>query len=69
MPDKATADRLIRDKIADGDWRRTHRRNSPSLFVNAATWGLVLTGRLVSTSSEQGLSSALTRLIGKAASR
>ena len=27
----------------------------PSLFVNAATWGLVVTGKLVATNSEQGL--------------
>ncbi len=39
--------------------------NSPSLFVNAATWGLVLTGKLVGTSSEQTLGAALTRLIGR----
>ena len=64
VPDKATADRLIRDKLADGDWR-AHIGNSPSLFVNAATWGLLITGRLVSTSSEQGLSSALTRLVAR----
>lgn len=64
VPDKATADRLIRDKLADGDWR-SHIGNSPSLFVNAATWGLLITGRLVSTSSEEGLSSALTRLVAR----
>jgi len=64
VPDKATADRLIRDKLADGDWR-AHIGNSPSLFVNAATWGLLITGRLVSTSSEQGLSAALTRLVAR----
>ena len=64
IPDAATRDALIRDKIADGDWRR-HLGRSPSLFVNAATWGLLLTGRLVATHSETGLSSSLGRLIGK----
>ncbi len=64
VPDKATADRLIRDKLAHGDWR-SHLGNSPSLFVNAATWGLLVTGRLVSTSSEAGLSSALTKLLSR----
>ena len=64
IPDRATRDALIRDKIAHGDWR-AHLGHSPSLFVNAATWGLVLTGRLTATSSESGLSSALTRLIGR----
>ncbi|MDB5370985.1 MAG: putA [Roseomonas sp.] len=64
IPDRATRDALIRDKISHGDWR-SHLGHSPSLFVNAATWGLVLTGRLTSTSSEAGLSGALTRLIGR----
>jgi RHH-type proline utilization regulon transcriptional repressor/proline dehydrogenase/delta 1-pyrroline-5-carboxylate dehydrogenase len=64
IPDHQTADRLIADKISRGDWRK-HLGESPSLFVNAATWGLLITGKLVSTSSEQGLGSALTRLITK----
>ncbi len=64
IPDRATRDALIRDKIAHGDWY-AHVGQSPSLFVNAATWGLVVTGRLTATASEDGLSSALTRLITK----
>ncbi|WP_390887736.1 trifunctional transcriptional regulator/proline dehydrogenase/L-glutamate gamma-semialdehyde dehydrogenase [Comamonas antarctica] len=64
IPDAATRDALIRDKIAEGDWRR-HLGRSPSLFVNAATWGLLLTGRLVATHSESGLSATLARIIGK----
>ncbi len=64
IPDKATRDALIRDKISRGDWK-SHVGRSPSLFVNAAAWGLVLTGKLTSTSSEKSLSSALTRVIGK----
>lgn len=64
IPDHQTADRLIADKISKGDWRK-HLGESPSLFVNAATWGLLITGKLVSTSSESGLTSALTRLINK----
>ncbi len=64
IPDAATRDALIRDKLSPGDWR-AHIGQSPSLFVNAATWGLVLTGRLVATTSEQGLSAALTRLIAR----
>ncbi|MBI1906247.1 MAG: trifunctional transcriptional regulator/proline dehydrogenase/L-glutamate gamma-semialdehyde dehydrogenase [Rhodocyclales bacterium] len=62
VPDKATADRLIRDKLAHGDWR-SHLGNSPSLFVNAATWGLLVTGRLVATRSAEGLATALTKLL------
>ena len=64
IPDSATADRLIADKISKGDWRK-HLGESPSLFVNAATWGLLITGKLVGTSSEAGLTSALSKLIGK----
>jgi len=64
IPDHQTADRLIADKISKGDWRK-HLGESPSLFVNAATWGLLITGKLVSTNSETGLASALTRLINK----
>ena len=64
IPDSATADRLIADKISKGDWRK-HLGESPSLFVNAATWGLLITGKLVSTSSENRLGSALSKLITK----
>lgn len=64
IPDKKTADRLIADKISKGDWKK-HLGASPSMFVNAATWGLIITGKLVGNSNEKGLVSALTRLIGK----
>jgi RHH-type proline utilization regulon transcriptional repressor/proline dehydrogenase/delta 1-pyrroline-5-carboxylate dehydrogenase len=64
IPDSATADRLIADKISKGDWRR-HLGESPSLFVNAATWGLLVTGKLVATNSEKGLGAAITKLIAK----
>lgn len=64
IPDKGTRDALIRDKISTGNWQ-PHLGNSPSLFVNAATWGLLLTGKLVSTHNETGLTSSLTRIIGK----
>src|SRR6201996_6009260 len=64
IPDRATRDALIRDKISVGNWQ-SHLGQSPSLFVNAATWGLLVTGRLTATQSETGLSAALTRLIGR----
>ncbi len=64
IPDMATRDRLIRDKIADANWR-SHVGQSPSLFVNAATWGLILTGKLVATHAEHGLASALARVLAK----
>ncbi len=64
IPDAATRDALIRDKIAGGDWR-SHLGNSPSLFVNAATWGLLISGAVTSATSEKTLSSALARLIAR----
>ena len=65
IPDNATRDALIRDKIADGDWQ-SHVGGGRSLFVNAATWGLVVTGKLTSTADDRGLSAALTRLVARA---
>lgn len=64
IPDALTVDRLIRDKISRGDWA-AHLGGSPSLFVNAATWGLLLTGKLVATHSENALAGALGRLIAR----
>eukprot|EP01031_Cornospumella_fuschlensis_P022886 gene22886-27866_t len=64
IPDAATRDALIRDKIGQGDWHQ-HVGRSPSLFVNAASWGLLLTGKLVATHSEGAMLASLTRLIGK----
>ena len=46
IPDAATVDALIRDKIAPADWSR-HLGHSKSALVNASTWGLMLTGRVV----------------------
>ena len=46
IPDKLTADKLIRDKITQGEWKE-HLGQSDSLFVNAATWGLMLTGKII----------------------
>ena len=65
IPDSGPRDTLIRDKISTGDWR-AHLGQSPSLFVNAATWGLLMTGRLTATNSDSGLSlGALARLIAR----
>ena len=64
IPDKATRDALIRDKISHGQWD-AHLGKSPSLFVNAATWGLLITGKLVATHSESSLGSSLSRLTAK----
>ncbi len=64
IPDSATRDRLIRDKIGGGDWR-AHVGASPSLFVNAAAWGLLVTGKLVDTRNESALEQAFASLLRK----
>jgi len=64
IPDVGTRDALIRDKISRGNWKG-HVGQSPSMFVNAAAWGLMLTGKLVATHSESGMSNALGRLIAR----
>ena len=46
IPDAETADDLIDDKIPNGDWAG-HLGQSGSLFVNASTWGLMLTGHVI----------------------
>ena len=46
VPDKHTQDALIRDKISQGQWS-THLGSSDSLFVNASSWGLLITGSMV----------------------
>ena len=46
IPDDVTADRLIAEKLATGDWS-SHAGQSESLFVNASTWGLMLTGGIL----------------------
>jgi RHH-type proline utilization regulon transcriptional repressor/proline dehydrogenase/delta 1-pyrroline-5-carboxylate dehydrogenase len=64
IPDSPTADALIRDKLAAGDWR-SHIGLGRSLFVNAAAWGLMISGELVATHSEEGLGAALGRLVAR----
>ncbi|MFC6631952.1 bifunctional proline dehydrogenase/L-glutamate gamma-semialdehyde dehydrogenase PutA [Microbulbifer taiwanensis] len=46
VPDADTADKLIAEKVHSGNWS-SHRGQSDSLFVNASTWGLMLTGNIV----------------------
>jgi RHH-type proline utilization regulon transcriptional repressor/proline dehydrogenase/delta 1-pyrroline-5-carboxylate dehydrogenase len=64
IPDAETVDRLIRDKLAPADWAR-HLGHSPSLFVNASTWALMLTGRLVQEASQQDWGAVLRRLVAR----
>ena len=64
IPDTPTRDRLIRDKIGQGDWH-AHVGRSPSLFVNAAAWGLLVTGKLVGTRTESALEQAVGSMLRK----
>ena len=65
IPDAETVDRLIRDKIAAADWQR-HLGHSGSLFVNASTWALMLTGRLLRPGREEAdLGEMLRRVVAR----
>ncbi len=64
IPDAATRNALIRDKIGASNWQ-AHLGHSPSLFVNAATWGLLVTGKLIATHSDTGLSTALRKVVSR----
>ena len=66
IPDKTTTDKLIRDKLGDANWRK-HLGRSESLLVNASTWGLLLTGRLVNLADGSGddFNGALRRLVAR----
>ncbi|WP_369822993.1 bifunctional proline dehydrogenase/L-glutamate gamma-semialdehyde dehydrogenase PutA [Acetobacter sp. DsW_54] len=58
IPDMATRDALIQDKIGESDWLSHVGRGKP-LFANAAAWGLALTGRVVAEHNDKTLSGAL----------
>ncbi|MFC1233546.1 bifunctional proline dehydrogenase/L-glutamate gamma-semialdehyde dehydrogenase PutA [Vibrio sp. F74] len=66
IPDSATADALIKDKLTVADWK-SHLQNSDSVFVNASTWGLMLTGKVVGLSQSETKSpaTAVSRLVNK----
>lgn len=51
VPDAETADRLIAEKIHEGDWI-AHKGKSRSGLVNASVWGLMLTGKIVSVDDD-----------------
>ena len=67
IPDTDTIDMLIRDKLGDADWQK-HIGGSHSVLVNASTWGLMLTGRLVHMAEDtrRDVRGAMRRLAGRA---
>ena len=64
IPDAATADKLIQDKLSSAEWR-SHLGNSSSLFVNASTWGLLLTGQIVKHDDSPSLFSRMVSRSGE----
>ncbi|MCL1051351.1 bifunctional proline dehydrogenase/L-glutamate gamma-semialdehyde dehydrogenase PutA [Shewanella abyssi] len=66
IPDAATADALIEDKLSGANWDE-HLSKSDSLLVNASTWGLMLTGKIVKLDrkTDGSPSKLLNRLVNK----
>ena len=66
IPDAETADALIKDKLSVADWE-SHLSKSDSLLVNASTWGLMLTGKVVTLDSREdgSPSGVISRLVNK----
>ncbi len=66
VPDAATADALIKDKIGSIDWGE-HLGESASTFVNAATFSLMLTGEVLDPpdARQKGLGSAFKRAMNR----
>ena len=65
VPDNATIDSLIKDKLSNADWG-SHSGQSDSFFVNATTWALMLTGKVLSPEKSQSvLSKALLTLVNR----
>ncbi|SCZ84225.1 bifunctional proline dehydrogenase/L-glutamate gamma-semialdehyde dehydrogenase PutA [Nitrosomonas mobilis] len=65
VPDEETLDELIQDKITPQDFAR-HLGRSSSMMVNASSWGLMLTGNILSESDHHGIISVLQKLIRRA---
>ena len=66
IPDDDTAEKLIADKLGEADWE-SHLGKSQSVLVNASTWGLMLTGKLVALSdgAQTNFKSILRRLVNR----
>ncbi|GLP97237.1 bifunctional proline dehydrogenase/L-glutamate gamma-semialdehyde dehydrogenase PutA [Paraferrimonas sedimenticola] len=66
IPDSATADALIEDKLKGADWEH-HLKQSDSVLVNASTWGLMLTGKIVTLDKkiDGSPNNLLNRLVNK----
>ncbi|MCG8707129.1 trifunctional transcriptional regulator/proline dehydrogenase/L-glutamate gamma-semialdehyde dehydrogenase [Brenneria sp. 4F2] len=67
IPDEDTRDRLIRDKIMGRDWK-AHFGKNRSIFINAATWGLLITGSLVRYNDKSEMSGSLKKIVANGSS-
>ena len=64
IPDAGIANRLIQDKMGSAEWD-SQIGQSDSLFVNASTWALMLTGRLLSDDDGNDLGGIAKRLLAR----
>ncbi len=66
IPDDDTAEKLIADKLAGADWE-SHLGLSSSILVNAGTWGLMLTGRLVrlGSNTKKSIGTTIGRIVNR----
>ncbi|HAE90747.1 MAG TPA: bifunctional proline dehydrogenase/L-glutamate gamma-semialdehyde dehydrogenase [Idiomarina baltica] len=69
IPDAATADALIQDKLSGGDWQK-HMGQSASWLVNSGTWGLALTNGVINPTGKametpRGTFRRMIRKLGK----
>ena len=62
VPDSQTIDELIEDKISHGNWWQ-HLGHSDSPLVNASTWALLLTGKVVATEEDRGMRATLQTVV------
>jgi RHH-type proline utilization regulon transcriptional repressor/proline dehydrogenase/delta 1-pyrroline-5-carboxylate dehydrogenase len=62
IPDPATADALIEDRLAAANWQR-HLRHGEPVAINASAWAFMLTGRLLAPQEERGLAATIMRMI------
>ena len=62
VPDATTMDALIEDKIVPGQWRE-HLGRASSPLINGATWGLLITGELLSPADQNRLGGTIRHLV------
>ena len=62
VPDKATIDALIEDKVQAGDWS-SHLGHSNSSLINSSTWALLVTGKLLAPVDADKLGSTMRSLV------